>query len=143
MVGSYVLIVLLLFSILGPWSSIAAANDGAAAPASSSAAAATTTKVPILLEPIVTLHSGVLPPDVCAGLIALGEAAGFPHEGESIDEYQDVEYKVSSQSIEVYERDSESSVSFSFYASRSYRGCVCLTDVYHLEEMFSNPIFPR
>ena len=64
----------------------------------------------LLLEPIVTLRTGVLPRNACESLIALGEKASFPHEGESIDEYQDREYKVSSQSIEVYERESESTV---------------------------------
>ena len=72
------------------------------------ATATATAPLPALLEPIVTLHSGVLPPDACEGLIALGERAGFPHEGESIDEYVDREYRVSSQSIEVYEREGES-----------------------------------
>jgi len=58
----------------------------------------------------VTLRTGVLPRNACESLIALGEKASFPHEGESIDEYQDRDYKVSSQSIEVYERESESTV---------------------------------
>lgn len=44
-------------------------------------------------------------------LIALGEQAGFPHEGDSIDDDynncyagQNQTYNVSSQSIKVYER---------------------------------------
>ena len=66
---------------------------------------------PIQIEPIVTLHAGVLSPEACVELIALGEQAGFPDEGESIDDDynnyysgQNQTYNVSSQSIEVYEK---------------------------------------
>jgi hypothetical protein len=66
---------------------------------------------PIQIEPIVTLHTGVLSPEACVELIALGEQAGFPDEGESIDDDynnysagQNETYNVSSQSIEVYEK---------------------------------------
>lgn len=56
-----------------------------------------------LLDPIVKRHVGVLPESVCNELIALGEKEGFTVDEESIDDGE--EYSVSSQSIEVFERD--------------------------------------
>lgn len=58
----------------------------------------------VLLEPDFTKHVGVLPPNVCEELIALGEENGFIVEPESIDEGAPPKYKVSSQTIDVYER---------------------------------------
>ena len=57
-----------------------------------------------LLEPVVKKFVGALPQHVCQELIALGEAEGFDVDEESIDNDED-NYDVSSQSIEVYERD--------------------------------------
>jgi hypothetical protein len=58
-----------------------------------------------LLEPAFTQHVGVLPRSVCQELIALGEDNGFNVEEESIDQYAPPKYKVTSQSIDVYERN--------------------------------------
>jgi hypothetical protein len=60
-----------------------------------------------LLEPAFAQHRGVLPRSVCEELIALGEENGFIVEPESIDRYAPPKYKVSSQTIDVYERESE------------------------------------
>jgi hypothetical protein len=60
-----------------------------------------------LLEPAFAQHRGVLPRVVCEELIALGEENGFIVEPESIDNHAPPKYKVSSQSIDVYERESE------------------------------------
>jgi hypothetical protein len=105
----------LVRSLAGPWLWLSCSSHTTTTTTTTTTATATTArKAPLLpasallLEPIVTLRTGVLPPSACESLIALGEKASFPHEGESIDEYQDREYKVSSQSIEVYERKSES-----------------------------------
>ena len=62
-----------------------------------------------LLEPTVKRHVGALPPSACQEIIALGEATGFTVEEESIDDYED-NYNVSSQSINVYERNGEPAV---------------------------------
>ncbi len=66
-----------------------------------------TIKMVDLLEPAFAQHRGVLPRSVCEELIALGEENGFIVEAESIDRYAPPKYKVSSQSIDVYERTSE------------------------------------
>jgi hypothetical protein len=58
-----------------------------------------------LLEPTFTQHVGVLPPSVCEELIALGEEDGFTVVPESIDDGAPPQYKTSSQTIDVYERD--------------------------------------
>ena len=55
-----------------------------------------------LLEPIVKRHLGIISPDACKELIALGEEEGFTVENESIDDYEDEKYKTPSQSIEVF-----------------------------------------
>ena len=60
---------------------------------------------PPLLEPTFTQHAGVLPPSVCEELIALGEEDGFTVIPESIDDGAPSQYKTSSQTIDVYERD--------------------------------------
>lgn len=60
---------------------------------------------PEFLEPVVKRHVGVLPENVCTELIELGEAEGFLVDVESIDEDEDKEYQVSSQSIEIFERN--------------------------------------
>ena len=57
-----------------------------------------------LLEPKVSLFRGVLPPNVCKELIAIGEREGFNVHAESIDDYEEG-YKASGQSIDVYERN--------------------------------------
>lgn len=62
----------------------------------------------VLLEPAFTHHVGVLPPNVCEELIALGEENGFIVEPESIDNNAPPEYRVTSQTIDVYERYRES-----------------------------------
>jgi hypothetical protein len=59
----------------------------------------------LLLEPTFTQHVGVLPPSVCEELIALGEEDGFTVIPESIDDGAPPQYKTSSQTIDVYERD--------------------------------------
>ena len=68
-----------------------------------SAACAASSPESELLEPIVKRHIGVLPESVCKELIALGDKEGFTVDEESIDDGE--EYNVSSQSIEVFERD--------------------------------------
>lgn len=68
-----------------------------------SAASAASSPESELLEPIVKRHIGVLPESVCKELIALGDKEGFTVDEESIDDGE--EYNVSSQSIEVFERD--------------------------------------
>jgi hypothetical protein len=60
-----------------------------------------------LLEPAFAQHRGVLPRSVCEELIALGEENGFIVMAESIDNQAPPKYKVSSQTIDVYERESE------------------------------------
>ncbi|KAL7438867.1 hypothetical protein ACHAXH_004978 [Discostella pseudostelligera] len=56
-----------------------------------------------LLEPIVSLFRGVLPPHVCKELIDIGEREGFNVYAESIDAYEEG-YKATGQTIDVYER---------------------------------------
>jgi hypothetical protein len=56
-----------------------------------------------LLEPIVSLFRGVLPPHVCKELIDIGEREGFNVYAESIDASEEG-YKATGQTIDVYER---------------------------------------
>eukprot|EP00531_Pseudo-nitzschia_arenysensis_P010605 CAMPEP_0116147558 /NCGR_PEP_ID=MMETSP0329-20121206/17818_1 /TAXON_ID=697910 /ORGANISM="Pseudo-nitzschia arenysensis, Strain B593" /LENGTH=417 /DNA_ID=CAMNT_0003643493 /DNA_START=161 /DNA_END=1414 /DNA_ORIENTATION=- len=58
------------------------------------------------IEPEVHRYTNVIPREVCEKIIALGEAAGFPLEPDSIDslEYQDSENN-SSQAIDVVDED--------------------------------------
>ena len=58
-----------------------------------------------LLEPIVKRYAGMLPTSLCEELIALGEEDGFTVDVESIDADEAEAHRVSSQSIEIFERD--------------------------------------
>ncbi len=57
-----------------------------------------------LIEPVIQQFQAILPSKVCKELIALGEEEGFAAEYETIDENAEG-YNVTSQSIEVFQRD--------------------------------------